>query len=122
MGIVVGVVGAVLLDKFTFYTHFQLGYINALVGFAIGYAVLYGAKAGGLVTAVIAAVIALASAMLGFGLLMSDEIARGGSHLPPAELLQLFPSYLRTLNILDWLIVAIGVYGGFKTPYQARLR
>jgi len=122
LGALVGVLGAVLLDKFTFYTHIELGYINALVGFAIGYAVLFGSKQGGLTTGIIGGVLALASSLLGYYLLMGDELGKDGIHASAPIMMRVFPIFLKHLNILDWLIMAIGVYGGFKTPYRAVFR
>jgi hypothetical protein len=122
-GAVAGAVGAFLLAKIEGMTNLEWGYINALVGFGVGYGVLMGDKRGGVPAAIAGGVLAFFSMMFCEYLLLSDGLAKYlASHNqgPVSINSAMFLDYLRHLDIIDWVCIAIGVYGGAKTPLRAR--
>lgn len=114
-GIVVGAIGAVIWDKFVFYTNVQFGLIASLIGWAVGVAVATGSRQGGIVPAVIGGIIAFCAMFLGWFLLDGDLARKVGldSSIVNIEFV------LNHLDVMDWLFIAIGVYGGFEVPFKA---
>ncbi len=122
-GTVAGAVGAFLLAKIEGATGFEWGYLNALVGFGVGYGVLMGDRRGGVPAAVAGGVLAFFAMMFCEYLLLSDAVAKyAGAHGLGAVSVNsaMFLDYLRHRDIIDWVCIAIGVYGGAKTPLRAR--
>lgn len=132
LGIVVGLIGAFIYDKFVFYTNIQFGLVASFIGFAIGYAVLVGTGRGGLTPALVGALLALGAMIFSHYLLFNDMLARelgkdpamarqfaergtGGVPFTPRGIGFIFTR----LDVMDWVFIAIGVYGGFITPYRA---
>lgn len=123
-GLAIGIVGAIAWEKFVFYTHFNIGYLTALIGFGVGFGVIMGYRRGGLVPAIMGAVIAFVAQMFGYGLLFHDMILADAGNSIPADFIltpHMFMDIAQNGGIsgMDWIIIAIGVYGGFKTPYRA---
>ena len=120
-GAIAGLVGAFVLAKIEGLAHFEWGYLNALVGFGVGYGVLMGDKRGGPVAATVGAVLAFFSMMFCEYWLLSDGLARLAAErsiiAPPIDT-ALFFDYLRHLDPIDWICIAIGVYGGAKLPLR----
>ncbi len=124
-GTVAGAVGAFLLAKIEGLLNFEWGYLNALVGFGVGFGVLMGDKRGGVPAAIIGGVLAFFSMMFCEYLLLGDGIAKyaATNNLQPVPIdSAIFLDYLRHLDIIDWVCIAIGVYGGAKTPLRAGRR
>ena len=118
----IGVVGAFVLAKIEFYSNFEIGLLNSLVGFGVGYGVLLGCKRGGVVPAVLGGVLAFFAMMLGRILLLPGRARQSSSQTTRMRRPQRPPSLSRTTcshMTLDWLFIAIGVYGGAKTPLRA---
>jgi TRAP-type C4-dicarboxylate transport system permease large subunit len=85
--------------------------------------VLMGDKRGGVPAAIAGGVLAFFSMMFCEYLLLSDGLAKYlASHNqgPVSINSAMFLDYLRHLDIIDWVCIAIGVYGGAKTPLRAR--
>ena len=123
LGTLIGVIGAFIWEKVVFYSHFNIGYLAALIGFGVGYGILLGTKRGGMVPAILGGVIALAAQVFGYYLLDNDELAKAMIEHSMAPVLMPIGMFLtglpRDVGVIGWVIVAIGVYGGFKTPYRA---
>ena len=120
-GALIGIAGAFLLAKIEFYSNFQVGLLNSLVGFGVGYGVLLGCKRGGLVPAVMGGVLAFLAMMLSEYFFFQDEVAKvalARPELADAASTITFADHISHMTI-DWVFVAIGVYGGAKTPLRA---
>ena len=120
-GALIGLVGAFVLGKIEFYSHLQVGYLNALVGYGCGFGVLLGCKRGGVVPAVLGGVLAFFAMMLSEYVFFQASVAQFISQNPSAAgpLSQYtFVDHLGHIG-LTWLFIAIGVYGGAKTPLRA---
>jgi hypothetical protein len=124
-GLVAGCVGAFLLAKIEEITHIELAYFNALVGYGVGYAVLRGDQRGGVPPAVLGGLLAFFSMMLCEYFLLEAALVTYAApqNIPvPPITSALFLDSLRHLNLIDWLCIGIGVYGGVKTPLRAQRR
>lgn len=120
-GALIGIVGAFALGKIEFYSNFQIGYLNALVGYGCGFGVLLGCKRGGVVPAVLGGVLAFFAMMLSEYVFFQAAVAQFISQNPGSAgpLSQYtFMDHLGHIG-LTWLFIAIGVYGGAKTPLRA---
>ena len=107
-GALIGIAGAFVLAKIEFYTNFQIGLLNSLVGFGVGFGVLLGCKRGGLAPAVMGGVLAF------FAMMLSEYFYFGDEAVPGVT----FVDHLSHMT-MGWLFVAIGVYGGANTPLRA---
>lgn len=132
-GLVAGVVGAFIYDKFVFYTHIQFGLVASLIGFCIGMAVMMGTGGrGGILPALMSATLSFGAMVLSHHLLLNDELGRaiatnpdiarrsaetGVTALPLSVRGMGF--VIRHLDFMDWVFIAIGVYGGFSVPFRA---
>ena len=123
-GAIAGAAGAFVLAKVEGQFNFEWGYLNALVGFGVGYGVLMGDKRGGVAAAAIGGVLAFFAMMFCEYLRFGDIIAKMAVEQnisAPAIDAATFLDSLRHLDIIDWVCIAIGVYGGAKTPLRAGL-
>jgi len=115
----VGVVGAFVWEKIVFYAHVEIGWINIIIGLAIGAAMAAGSGRRGPLPAVLAAGVAFCAMMFGYLLLFDQSLAAGAEKAnapkPPMSY-ALFLECVKELSVIDWLFVAIGVYGAFKAP------
>ena len=84
-GALIGVAGAFVLAKIEFYTNFQIGLLNSLVGFGVGFGVLLGCKRGGLVPAVMGGVLAFFAMMLSEYFYFGDELTKYVADNPGAR-------------------------------------
>lgn len=131
LGLVVGLIGALIYDKFVFYTNIQFGLVASFIGFAVGFAVLMGVGRGGLVPALLGGALALLAMVISQYLLFNDVLARelgkngdlarqfaergiADGRLPFTPRALWF--VVSHLDFMDWVFIAIGVYGGFTTP------
>lgn len=96
LGFVIGLVATIAWIAIIAAIHFNIGYFAAGIGWAIGWGVVTGCKQGGTVPAIISGVLSLL--FIGIG----SVIVYNG-----------MPS------IIGWVILVIGVYGGFKMPMRA---
>ncbi len=125
LGILIGAVGAVVWEKVTFSAHVEIGYLNILVGFGVGYGVMVGSGQRGWVPAILSGIIAFGAMMFGYYLLTGEEVAKLAAErgVPvPTITLDAFLDVLKHLEPLDWVFVAIGVYGGVRTPLRSSVR
>jgi hypothetical protein len=119
------VLGAIIWDKFVLWTGFQLGLVAVAVGWAVGTALCMGAEwRPGKHLSWLGALMAAFGIMLGNALLLQDrlvrqspEIASSLSAMPDlTRILRLIEFTPRTLDLLDWVFVAIGVWEGWSIP------
>jgi hypothetical protein len=108
-GASIGAVGAFLLAQIELHTGMELGLLNSLVGFGCGYGVLLGCKRGGLFPAVLGGVLAF------FAMMLAEYFWFSGTTLSQQET---FAAHLGHMGS-GWIFVAIGVYGGARTPLRA---
>jgi hypothetical protein len=131
-GLIVGVIGAFIYDKFVFYTHIQFGLVASFIGFAIGFAVLLGTGRGGILPAIIGGTLAFGAMVLSHYLLFNDlfgqEVAKNPEMAAKAAASGItglpfspegFAFVFKHLDFMDWVFILIGVYGGFSTPFRA---
>ena len=121
MRALIGVGGAFVLAKIEFYTNFQLGLLNSLVGFGVGFGVMLGCKRSGLVPAVMGGVLAFFAMMLSEYFYFQDVLAKFIADNPADAAGASSYTFLDHLGhmTIGWLFIAIGVYGGAKTPLRA---
>ena len=120
-GALIGIVGAFVLAKIEFYTNFEIGLLNSLVGFGVGFGVLLGCKRGGVVPAVMGGVLAFFAMMPSEYFYFQDmlgKFAAAGPDAAAAASTITFADHLSHMTI-SWVFIAIGVYGGAKTPLRA---
>ena len=118
MGLAVGLVGAFIYDKFVFYTRIQFGLITSFIGFGVGVAVVTGGRRFGTLPAVIGGVIALFCMIFSYQLLFNDQAVAAGKPPPLTYDPIGFINTIMNLNIMDWVFIAIGVYGAAKVPLR----
>jgi hypothetical protein len=122
---IAAVISAVVWDKIVLWTGFQLGIVAIAVGWLVGTALCMGAEGRpGKALPVLGALLAGFAIILGRALLISDmlpkeapDLAKQLSAVP--FLLQLpFLGYVavRSLDFMDWIFVAIGVWEGWSIP------
>ncbi len=127
LGLLVGWVGAIIRARIMHHTGFQWGLIDSFLGFGVGMAVVMGSGRGGIIPAVIGALIAFGAITYGWYILSGLElkgatIQIAGEGMRPLEMppfLNIVPNIIKTWRLMDWVFVAIGVYGGFITPFRA---
>jgi len=121
LGLVVGLICAFLYDKFVFYTNIGLGIIASLIGFAVGFAVLIGCGRGGIGPAAMGGAISLFSMLASRFMLLNDIVSKQVGHtvVLPVNGFTIGLMF-KTMEIMSWVIVAGGVYGGFMTPFRAQ--
>jgi hypothetical protein len=128
LGLIAGYVGAFIRAQVMYRANIQFGLIDSFIGFAVGFAVVLGSGRSGIVPALIGAVIAFGAITYGWylaiGYEMNDAFAKIATDpglmrfsMPP--FLEFAPRIIRNWDIMDWVFVAIGVYGGFITPMRA---
>jgi hypothetical protein len=118
-GIVAGAIGAFVWDKFVFYTGIEFGLIASGIGWAVGVAIVIGSGGHhGIVPALFGAVIAFCAIIFGEYLLAQDQIAKAGLSFISGRVD--IPFVVKHLDVMTWVFVAIGVYGGFQVPMGAR--
>jgi hypothetical protein len=118
-GLVAGLVAAVIWEKITFYSGFNIGYLTALLGFCVGFAIVFVGKQGGPAAGIGGGVIALLVQLFGYYLLACDYASKAAG-----TAMILDPSFvMQHINdIIDpfgWVIMAFGVWGGYRTPMRA---
>lgn len=75
LGLVAAIICAIVWDKLTYYTHFQIGYVAVGIGFVVGSAVVFGAGGKrGRALQVLGALLSLLGIMLGETLLVMDYV------------------------------------------------
>ncbi len=120
LGLIVGLLGAWIYSKFVYYTHFELALLTSLIGFGVGYAVVIGSGRGGLISAFLGAVISLFSILSSTIMLVNAHLsAKAGEMIFIRLTANTLPLIFSDMNPLSLLIIGIGVYGGFITPYRA---
>jgi hypothetical protein len=126
-GLVTAVVGAIIWDKFVFYTHFQVGLIAVFLGAAVGIAVKMGAEGRrGKMLPFMGALLAGFSILLGYALLAQDQAMQDPQF---AAKLNQIPVFIRIpiliiavipgLDVMDWIFVAIGLWEGWSIPRRS---
>ena len=132
-GLIVGWIGAWIRAQVMYRANIQFGLIDSFIGFAVGFAVMLGSGRSGIVPAIIGAVLSFGAITYGwylFEMYRADAVlvqlretlsevagtpVRGG--IP--SFFDLAPDIIRSWRVMDWLFVAIGVYGGFITPMRS---
>jgi hypothetical protein len=128
LGALAGAAGAFIRAQVMYRMNIQFGLIDSFIGFAVGFAVVLGSGRTGIVPAIIGAVIAFGAITYGWylaiGYGLSDMATKVGGEvgatlvqMPP--FLESAPRIIQGWDVMDWVFVAIGVYGGFITPYRA---
>jgi hypothetical protein len=122
---IAAIVGAVAWDKFALITGIQLGLVAVALGVLVGVAVVRGADGRrGALLPWIGAPMAGFSILLGYALLAQDMLAR--EHAQQASKFLALPWIIRipflifatvqSLDLMDWVFVAIGVWEGWSIP------
>jgi len=128
LGLIVGWLGAFIRAQVMYRANIQFGLIDSFIGFAVGYAVVMGSGRTGLVPAIIGGLIAFGAITYGwylvYGYALNDELVKlGGQEAANLFRMRSFPEeapgIIRRWDLMDWVFVAIGVYGGFMTPFRA---
>lgn len=122
-GLMAAVIGAVLWDKFVFYTHIQFGLVAVFIAYGVAAAVKKAAGGHNDGLSWVGAALAAFCMLLGYVLLANDATmadkeaaARFGSIPLLVRVPLMFPLVVKTLDFMDWVFVAIGVYEGWKVP------
>lgn len=112
LGIVGGLIGALVWDKIAIVTHLKIGYIAWGVGALVGIGITLGARGTNKITGVMAAILTFGAIMLGQYWIMLDEL----KGIYPDLLLPLLPtSHLigfvaKHTTPMSWVLTAIGVF------------
>jgi hypothetical protein len=123
--LIAAVVSAVVWDKIVLWTGFQLGIVAVAVGWLVGTAICMGAEGrSGKALPVIGALLAGFAIVLGRALLISDmlpkeapDVAKQLSSVPFLVQLPILGFVaVRSLDFMDWIFVAIGVWEGWSIP------
>ncbi len=122
-GLMAAVIGAVLWDKFVFYTHIQFGLVAVFIAYGVAVAVKKAAGGHNDGLSWVGAALAAFCMLLGYVLLANDAVmadreasVRFGSIPLLVRVPLMFPLVVKTLDLMDWVFVAIGVYEGWKVP------
>ena len=115
LGALFGAIGAFLWKTVAYYAKFELAYLNILVGCAAGFGVVTGSGRQGIVPAILGAILGFCSMMFGYYLLLNAQFSEALPGLPAVPF-NLFVEFMKELDVIDWLFVAAGVYGGFTIP------
>jgi hypothetical protein len=119
----VGFILVWLYAKFVFATKFSIAYLTAGIGWAIGFVVLIVSGRGGPIPALIGGSIAFVTLFFSRFLLLGDEVAARLPDMPnPLPLNDktlglTFQSF--TWNPISFIILLVGVAGGFMVPLRA---
>lgn len=134
LGALFGAVGAFIWKTIAYYAHFELAYLDIIVGCAAGFGVVMGGGRQGIIPAILGALLGFGSMMLGYYLLMNaqyHDLAREILEKLPKDAaigtpsvgnltLNQFVEGLKDLSVIDWAFVAAGVYGGFIVPMKKK--
>ena len=116
----VGLLGAFIWAVVISTTHFNLGLLTIAIGYAVAYTLVGISQRGGTVPAIISAVITFLAQIIGHIMLIvtaanADQSAGGGIPLSVAI------SYLpREIDVMGWVIIAIGTYVGYTAVLRRR--
>ena len=117
LGLVIGIVGAIAVEKFEFSTHLSLSLLYVLVGYGVGWGVLKGVGQGGTPVAVTGAVIYLLSVIAAPVAEAQDYLNKVRAEDPSAAgvtAVQILPAVLSHEGFMFWIFVAFGAYGCFR--------
>lgn len=137
LGALFGAVGAFIWKTIAYYAHFELAYLDIIVGCAAGFGVVMGGGRHGFLPAILGAILGFGSMMLGYYLLMNaqyHDLARELIEKIPKDAAAGAPTIasvgnltfkdfiegLKELSVIDWAFVAAGVYGGFIVPMKKK--
>jgi hypothetical protein len=126
-GLGAAVAGAIIWDKLVFWTHYQIGFVAVILGAIVGMAVRAGSDGRpGRLLPWMGALLAGFSVILGYVLLVNDQAstnAEAAANLAriPAVLrfVLLAVIAVRSMDLMDWVFVAIGVWEGWSIPRKA---
>ena len=114
---VVGVIGAVGIEKLLFYGHFGLALLYIILGAAVGGCARAFTGRGGVVIATAALVVMAASLMISHLIYAQDIMtqAQASSDLPGgASLSSTFPIVMGQLKFIHWAFVAGGLFASVR--------
>ncbi|MGE5577787.1 MAG: hypothetical protein ACM3TT_11415 [Syntrophothermus sp.] len=127
LAVAAAIVSAVAWDKITFYSGYKLGLVAVIIGVLTGYAAYYGAgRKRGRAVQIVGAATAVLGILFGEYLLLSDAISAklnvSFSPFSPGYARLFFTGYLPSLDALDYVFAAIGLYEGFKIPQAKQIK
>lgn len=127
LSLAAAVVSAVAWDKVTFYSGYKLGLIAVFIGVLTGYAAYHGSgRKRGRTLQIVGAATAVLGILLGEYLLLGDfiraELKFSISPLDPDYARFFVMEYLPSLNALDYVFAAIGLYEAFKIPRPKQIQ
>lgn len=114
----IGIVGAVILEKIYFYAHFGLSLLYILVGYGVAFGLYMFTKRGGVGMGALAAAIMVAGLLAGQLVLTSDIVNMAHSESSKAGGIttsMMFPILLAHMGTMHWVCIAIGLYFCFST-------
>ena len=113
----IGLVGAIAVEKVQFSMHFGLSLLYIFIGYGIGYGLHAVTRRGGTGMAFLAVGIMFACLLVSHLVLASDYLAvarAGGDSLPGVSPMMVLPIVLKDQNFMHWVLIAIGLYSCFQ--------
>ena len=117
LALVIGVIGAVIIEKILFYGHFGLSLLYVGMGYGIGWGIHRATGRGGAGLAVLAVGIMLACLGVSHLVWTADVLsaARALGGVPASmTVLDAFPIAMSSLGIMHWVCIAFGVMACYR--------
>lgn len=123
VGIVVGILGALLWGVITVITGYQIGYMAIAIGAAIGISMRYFGKGIDQIFGITGGIIAIISCFLGnfFSIIGFAADSGGFSYLDTfsqIEYSQIIPIMSSTFSVMDLFFYGIAAYEGYKFAFR----
>lgn len=116
--LLIGIVGAIVVEKIYFYVGFSLSLLYILIGYGIGYGLCMVTRRGGMGMALLAVGIMVISLLIGQLVLTSDALNKmrvGSPELAGVTTAAVFPLLLSHMGFMYWICIAFGLYSCFKS-------
>lgn len=121
LGLAIGIVGGILIEKILFYAHFGLSLLYIAMGYGIGWGIHRVTGRGGPGLAMLA--VGLMIACLGVSHLVwtqdvLSEARRLGDADPGVTVLEAFPIAVGHLGFMHWVCIAFGLLACYRGVEQ----
>jgi hypothetical protein len=115
-GLVVGIVGAIILEKIHIYAHFGLSILYIFVAIGIAGALTKVSEQSSPLISVLSVAVYFVSMLVSHYVYALDLVAAEAPGLPMS--MDIFVASLKIFSPMHWIIIAIGAYSAFTTPMR----
>jgi len=121
LGLVIGIIGAIAIEKILFYAHFGLSLLYVGLGYGIGWGIHRVTGRGGSGLALVAVTVMLVALGVSHLVWAQDILSAArdaGRADPSVTLFDVFPIAMGHLGVLHWVCIAFGLLACYRGMEQ----